>query len=132
MEPLAKWCPSKTVLRYKDLKEISCNFRHWYFSIGRLFISQDSMNYYRNFQDEIVELSSNQYENGIVSDHQRELIRKLSSELRYARTKDIAARSKPMAPSDENVTLKSNSDSAVALISAVRLSQGINCASKYC
>jgi hypothetical protein len=100
MELLAKWSPPKATLSYKDLKEISCNFRHWYFSKGGLYISEPSMLDYGRFQDEIIKLTRDKDENEILPDPERESIRKLSSELRHALTVDIASRRKPMTPAD--------------------------------
>ena len=87
---LPKW-PRDPQLTYERLRNLTAEFRDWYFKEGGMYLSQGAREGYGNLQDSLSEVLKPEMV-GVVSDKDYEAVREKCSALRTELTKDLLSR----------------------------------------
>jgi hypothetical protein len=87
---LPRW-PRNPELKYADLRNLTQDFRDWYFKKGGMYLSGDARKAYGDLQEHITSVLEGKSE-GLVKDADYKSIQEKCSALRTELTKDVLSR----------------------------------------
>ena len=90
-------CPRSLDVTYKNLLDLSQDFKNWYFTQGGLYLSEESRSAYGDLQSEVTRVvgdRTNSQLTNLISDEEYDIIQATANALRKQLTTDLLSRSR--------------------------------------